>query len=491
MKRYTLFSCLLASTALLAMDNDVAMKTLAHAGETSGSLEKEYQLLEAIDDSIVPELKEGALDAIRALIKDGVNINFQYPAKSNITPLMLSIKQANYVVMHLLLSTKGLDIRIKDARGWEAIHYCITRGQDTQALKLLLEHRTSLSPALALNAVTQNGSTVLNFAAEQGNLDHLELLCKEADVNPNIPDTSCEIGNFPLHQAVKGAHETGLLMIRLLADKGALMNALNAEDQTPLTMALERRDNQLHAAPNNSSLNVALALLALGASATPAQIEYLKNNPRLLGIEGDTEIVIYKSLLEVCIYAAATTLPKSRIPGFVADLLSFWFQSTDVILTKTYGSLKKLAVDPNMKDGTYGMTPLMWAAARGHLELAKLLLMHPKIDVNATDNFGETALHYAARNGHLALVIYLLQHTGIFANQKNNKGKTPLDLARLRNHDNICAVLEFRTKIMLRYLMSVGSLDTNSRLSALPKDIALLIYNQLGEPSVPERRGTV
>jgi ankyrin repeat protein len=69
-------------------------------------------------------------------------------------------------------------------------------------------------------------------------------------------------------------------------------------------------------------------------------------------------------------------------------------------------------------------SPLMMAALKGHLDLAKKLIERGA-DVNKT---GWTPLHYAATNGHLAIMGLLLEnHAYIDAESPN--GSTPLMMA--------------------------------------------------------------
>ena len=58
---------------------------------------------------------------------------------------------------------------------------------------------------------------------------------------------------------------------------------------------------------------------------------------------------------------------------------------------------------------TEGYTPLDWAAARGHLEVADYLIRRGA-KVNVADGTGWTPLHLAARAGHLDLVKLLVKH---------------------------------------------------------------------------------
>jgi ankyrin repeat protein len=67
----------------------------------------------------------------------------------------------------------------------------------------------------------------------------------------------------------------------------------------------------------------------------------------------------------------------------------------------------------NAKD-TYGWTPLHWAAYKGYLEVAKVLLAH-SADVNAKDKDGKTPLAFADYNTREAIKQYLKNQ------QKNDK----------------------------------------------------------------------
>lgn len=58
-----------------------------------------------------------------------------------------------------------------------------------------------------------------------------------------------------------------------------------------------------------------------------------------------------------------------------------------------------------------GMSPLHWAAARGHKDVVELLVAN-KIDINAKDNDGETPLNLAGKQGQLEVVQWLREHGG-------------------------------------------------------------------------------
>ncbi|CAH1397055.1 unnamed protein product [Nezara viridula] len=85
---------------------------------------------------------------------------------------------------------------------------------------------------------------------------------------------------------------------------------------------------------------------------------------------------------------------------------------------------KKLNI--NERDGE-GMTPLQWAAIRGHEDVLKKLLVF-EADVHSLDYGNFTALHLSVISGKPEAVRVLLQH-GSEVNAVNLDGDTPLHLA--------------------------------------------------------------
>ena len=74
-----------------------------------------------------------------------------------------------------------------------------------------------------------------------------------------------------------------------------------------------------------------------------------------------------------------------------------------------------------------GWTPLHWAAGEGHREVAELLIERDT-DPNVDNDDGRTALHLAASEGQIE-VAELLIKSGAEMDKADNHGKTPLHLA--------------------------------------------------------------
>lgn len=106
--------------------------------------------------------------------------------------------------------------------------------------------------------------------------------------------------------------------------------------------------------------------------------------------------------------------------------------------------LIKEGSDVNMEtiDSNY-YTPLHWAASRGHVEAADLLLKHgAQLDVE--DKNGSTALHWACFHGREQMIRLLLSR-GASKARRNYLGMTPLGMynSRFGNRD-IAALLQVK-----------------------------------------------
>ena len=150
---------------------------------------------------------------------------------------------------------------------------------------------------------------------------------------------------------------------------------------------------------------------------------------------------------------------------------------------------------------------LQLAADLGHVEVVKLLLEDPRVDVRAVDKDGWSALHFAASSGHDEMVSLLLEDKAD-GNAKTKKGNTPLHLAASSNHHKVvrmlldnprlsianCAdntlqcspvmmALKTKSKAALQELLnhprvSLGTIDGTGR--SLEMVARWVLYNQIG-----------
>ncbi|WP_410524518.1 ankyrin repeat domain-containing protein [Rickettsia asembonensis] len=76
-----------------------------------------------------------------------------------------------------------------------------------------------------------------------------------------------------------------------------------------------------------------------------------------------------------------------------------------------------------------GNTTLYQAVTHNRFEIVKILIEHPKINVNETNLYGNTPLHQANNYNYFPIVELLLSHKDINIHKKNSHNDTPLDLA--------------------------------------------------------------
>lgn len=110
---------------------------------------------------------------------------------------------------------------------------------------------------------------------------------------------------------------------------------------------------------------------------------------------------------------------------------------------KNVATLLMCGANLNKVDLAFNRTPIIWAAYKGHEDVAAELLEYEDqiVDVNKQDVYGKTALMYAAQRGHALLAQKLIMH-GADCTIKSNKGNTAADVADQKGHKEIADLLK-------------------------------------------------
>lgn len=133
-----------------------------------------------------------------------------------------AIEEENIDVIHVFLSS-GIDLEIKDERGWTPLMIAAANGKEK--LSLLLIHSGA-----RITARDVNGFTPLHWAALKGMSTIVELLLsKEVDV-----DSQSKFKWTPLMQACTRGH---MPVCSILAAAGANVSLVNSEGSTALQIA--------------------------------------------------------------------------------------------------------------------------------------------------------------------------------------------------------------------------------------------------------------
>ncbi|XP_048246276.1 ankyrin repeat domain-containing protein 17-like isoform X2 [Haliotis rufescens] len=136
------------------------------------------------------------------------------------------------------------------------------------------------------------------------------------------------------------------------------------------------------------------------------------------------------------------------------ELLSPGGVDTDLIVACSEGKLKAvrdiLEQSPEVinKKGRSGMTPVMWAARRGHREVLDLLV-RKEADLKLVDDASNSILHWAFYGGHVSMVKYVVSKNMVDINSKGRDERTPL----------MCAAREGKRQIF-DLLVSRGGLPS-------------------------------
>jgi pectate lyase len=390
----------------------------------------------------------------------------------------------------MLLISQGTDIDVWDEGNKAPLHYAAMSGH-VQVVELLLAKGSDV------NTEDMNGSTALDVAAREGHINVVKfLIYKGAEVS--VKD---RIGLTPLHKAVGGGHrEVAQLLItsnanvnvkdivgdtplhyasrrgnkdtvELIIANGADINAKNNEGQTPVDVALSRNrddivkllitkgaDVSLHTAAQHGLLEKLKELINKGANVN------MKNNA------GET-------VLEVAIQEYRQDIVKLLIDKRAEVSINVAAFIGDVGKVKDF---IERGCSVNKAD-TSGQTPLHYAAAGNHEDIAELLVSHGA-DVNAVAGTWRTPLGVAARTGSVDMAEFLIAHG---ANVDGREGHwSPLQEAAYYSKEMVEVLLNKRANINIGKWTAL-----HSALDAERFDIVELLLAKGADVNIKDGKG--
>lgn len=430
-----------------------------------GNIETANVLLKAgAEDSLPMAAARGDLEAVKAFIAKGVDINTREKNYDQDTALTFASNLGHTEIVKYLLE-KGANVNLSDANGRTPLWYA--SGVDNfENVKLLI------NAGADVNKRPKNGETAIIRAACNGQTETIKLLlAKKANINDktdeNITPLMCaamydkaETINFLVANKanINQREEWGYTALMLAAKRGkanavkALIKAgadLNIQDYdrgyegckgyTALMYAVEKKHNDIVKILIDAGANVNIENKSDRNALYCAYEKYNKDAMKLLLAAGANPNTIYNSwehepLLFQTIYENQPDIAKLLIDAG-ADV-NFKDKDGNSVLTLAVNRSEKIAemllnnkdININVQYPYDQSTPLHVAANKGNIKLVKLLLSKGA-NVNAVDKDGETPLREAAKGGNIDTVKYLIEK-GADVNAKNKYGHTALMSAR-------------------------------------------------------------
>jgi len=235
-----------------------------------------------------------------------------------------------------------------------------------------------------------------------------------------------EDGNTILHIAIK---ENWIPVVRmlLLNQKANYFNSLNNDRETPLILAIK-----------NNNIEILKLLL-----------ENSKIDLKLKDKDGITPMMWYMAIMNNESYSTNIENIKKKLEGPKNNLNFKDVNSKSILdIAIKKNNIYILRILLLIKDSNYlnslnkdGITPLILAIQYSKIEIVKMLLDNPNIDINIQDKNGHTALIHAITNNKIEIVKMLLDHPNIDINFQNKNGNTALIHAISNNKIEIVKML--------------------------------------------------
>jgi ankyrin repeat protein len=327
-------------------------------------------------------------------------------------PITVALTCRQTYIFQLLLSDERTDVNIRDHHGQTPLHIAVEIG-DYGAIQMLVRN-----PRVDVNCFNNRKETPLLLAVKgYGRFLPFKkrLLIIEALLLSSYTDLNCqdENGRTAIWYAVENSDAK---LTQLLLQQPSLdLNCADRLGQTPLAKAAANgslvlvkllfRQPELHISPQSAD-----ALPPLWSACRAGQysmVEFLLKNSADINQKSPSGT----SPLQVAIIMEHV------------DIVSLLLSYEETLLVND--------------QGCHSFTALMFASAQGRLEVARMLLEHPDINVNAMDDQKRTSFWWAAANGHYEIVHLLANQRGVKKRLKDSNGQTAYAIAKERNHGHV------------------------------------------------------
>lgn len=265
-------------------------------------------------------------------------------------------------------------------------------------------------------------------------------------------------------------------VLQTLIDHGANVNSLDADNKTPLHIAIENQhdeiisillchpsiDLKIRDKTGNTPFAAALTIRKHNAAQKildrlPSAAEQMDQRGRnflhTAVMKDDLESVLFLLAIQVDVNSRVHDANQSTPLHLAAS-------SKNEMITR---NLILAGARVNECD-VVQKTPLHIAAERGNLSAVSALIQNGA-DYDAMDNDGNNGLHIAVRGGNLTIVREMLTESNVNAEAVNLKGRNPLhELCRTGEDNTAAAICEFFIECMPKYPINTPDMDGNTPL---------------------------
>ena len=303
----------------------------------------------------------------------------------------------------LKMELVDIDLNVTDHLGQNMLIHAII-GKRYSFVELLLKEK------IKLNMQDIFGWTALMYVAVRDNVEIFTQLLS-AGCDPLIKDKSGKSVITHIQEAKNPAMMDALLSHQFPGGKNILMEAVIKKDMQSISELLTVIDVNSRDQKGRTALFYA---------AVAGQEEIVKT----LLLAGADFAMQDKSSKTVRHYT------EERNQHAITSLIDWWIAAKKI--------LERAADDGEKFSG--GKTPLMIASRSNDICIYLISLVESKVDVNAEDAEDRTALFYAAAAGHVEAVKILLL-AGADASMQDRSGKTAKEYAEDKNHQAVTLLI--------------------------------------------------
>lgn len=333
-------------------------------------------------------------------------------------------------------------------------------GEDRRG-QVLKDARYDSSSKLSKHATVHNAGLLLVQAASSGDI---ALLKRSIEAGVAI-DTVSDDGSSALHCAARSGQ---LAIVKILLFRGADITIVNKNNRTPFQEAIlggnittieYMLNHNMSATDCPNSLLSTFDSLMRNPSAEVARsfVNHFQGNTffKQQGLKLLRRAIKHKHIFLVRWLSLSENVKINGRPDtrYVPLCHAVGVGHLGVV----EALLDSARLDPNTVGGSGSepSTPLHIAVVCRALEIVKLLLQDQRVDVNAKTEAGESALYKASFQDNSEIVRLLLAHADVDVNVKTKSGESVLDFA-----------LDHKNLEIAKLLLAHPEVDVNAKTSS-------------------------